>query len=191
MSKITTAVLTLHYSEEKFQNHLIAARSNQQVSKVSQILHLKLVNHFLKEDIIFILFLALKQKISARRNRCFRFPVQRETICKERIELLNILSRNGASRSQVRHREKSGWTEICAARRTCNQPAKISRVFGGPWCVDRVYQAKSSSTTWCPLFMGWWGALRVAVVGGGISRGLHSPPFSYPHHVLRLPLTFT
>lgn len=61
----------------------------------------------------------------------------------------------------------------------------------GPRCVDRVCQAESSSTTWCPLFMGWWGALQVAVVGGGISRGLHSPPFSYPHHVLRLPLTFT
>jgi len=90
MGKITTAVLTLHYSEEKFQNHLIAARSNQQVSKVSQILHLKLVNHFLKEDIIFVLFLALKQKISARRNRCFRFSVQHKTICKERIELLII-----------------------------------------------------------------------------------------------------
>lgn len=27
--------------------------------------------------------------------------------------------------------------------------------------------------------------------GWRISRGLHSPPFSYPHHVLRLPLTFT
>lgn len=37
---------------------------------------------------------------------------------------------------------------------------------------------------------------RVGCAPGGrggwrISRGLHSPPFSYPHHVLRLPLTFT
>lgn len=50
---------------------------------------------------------------------------------------------------------------------------------------------ESGSTTWCPVFHRLVGCAPGGRGGWRISRGLHSPPFSYPHHVLRLPLTFT
>lgn len=40
-------------------------------------------------------------------------------------------------------------------------------------------------------FTGRWESFQVIVEGGSISRGLHLPPFSYPHHIFWLPLTFT
>lgn len=70
----------------------------------------------------------------------------------------------------------------------------VDRAANRTVCISRVRATRVHRVSFDYAVSSFHGLVGCSPSGRGgwrISRGLRSPPFSYPHHVLRLPLTFT